>query len=196
MEAVGAAWSVEIQAPPKPVLESNDWSITRENPEDGNSAVAIYEQTIQDPKQNRLEQQNGHSKGPKVEVETIDTQRFLEEQAEVLEQLKAEDERVQSRARKGAPAPLGSSVETDGNGLVDEHIGPVQTNVGGIQVDADDMLKRLKEREAIRTPRKDKKDETDTPDGKIKNAELADFFANLGRKGLRDSPRAPPPERS
>lgn len=29
-------------------------------------------------------------------------------------------------------------------GRVNEHIGPVQFNMGGIQVDADDMLQRLK----------------------------------------------------
>jgi dynein light intermediate chain 1 len=32
----------------------------------------------------------------------------------------------------------------DDQGRVNEHIGPVQFNMGGIQVDADDMLKKLR----------------------------------------------------
>ena len=32
----------------------------------------------------------------------------------------------------------------DGNGQMSKHIGPVQFNMGGIQIDADDMLKRIK----------------------------------------------------
>jgi dynein light intermediate chain 1 len=32
----------------------------------------------------------------------------------------------------------------DDEGRVHEHIGPVQFNMGGIQVDADDMLQRLR----------------------------------------------------
>lgn len=144
MEGIGAAWSVEIQAPPDPVLGNTDANPSAEDLEDGSSAVAIYEQTIQDPKQDRVGSQNGHAKGPRIQVETLDTQIFLGEQAEVLERMKAEDERAQTRARKGAPAPTGSGIEADERGRMDEHIGPVQTNVGGIQVDADDMLKRLK----------------------------------------------------
>lgn len=36
--------------------------------------------------------------------------------------------------------------EREREGKVNEHIGPVQFNMGGIQVDADDMLQRLKVR--------------------------------------------------
>lgn len=36
--------------------------------------------------------------------------------------------------------------EIGGEARVNEHIGPVQFNMGGIQVDADDMLQRLKVR--------------------------------------------------
>jgi dynein light intermediate chain 1 len=34
----------------------------------------------------------------------------------------------------------------DASGVVEEHIGPVQFNMGGIQVNADEMVKRLQVR--------------------------------------------------
>ncbi|KAL8662039.1 MAG: hypothetical protein Q9168_008315, partial [Polycauliona sp. 1 TL-2023] len=42
--------------------------------------------------------------------------------------------------------PSSSSTLTATEGKVNEHIGPVQFNMGGIQVDADEMVKHLKEK--------------------------------------------------
>lgn len=67
-------------------------------------------------------------------------QGFLTKQLEVLEQLKIEDEK--DRAAKKAPQLEMSPLED--NSRVNEHIGPVQFNMGGIQVDADDMLQKIK----------------------------------------------------
>ncbi|KAI4136583.1 MAG: hypothetical protein L6R39_007717, partial [Caloplaca ligustica] len=66
------------------------------------------------------------------------------------------------------PAPSADA----GNSRVNEHIGPVQFNMGGIQVDADEMVRKLRERGAGG----DKKKEygPGTPEGtKKQNEELA-----------------------
>ncbi|KAL9589012.1 MAG: hypothetical protein Q9179_007993 [Wetmoreana sp. 5 TL-2023] len=83
---------------------------------------------------------------------------------------------------------------------VNEHIGPIQFNMGGIQVDAEEMVRKLKE--------KGKKDEggaagegagaygPGTPEGtKKQNEELAQFFAGLMERGKKGSPRVTRGER-
>lgn len=105
----------------------------------------------------------GSRKTKKMEVETMDTQEFLAIQLEVLERLRREEEEkarttagqklprlvdptLPKFAREnpdGTPMEVGDVQNLADEGLVREHIGPVQFNVGGIQVDADDMLKRL-----------------------------------------------------
>lgn len=80
-----------------------------------------------------------------VEVESEDAQAFLGEQARVLEAMRAkaaEADRERDAAkgvRKGEEVDVGR-----GGSVVADHIGPVQFNMGGIQVDADDMLQRIK----------------------------------------------------
>lgn len=142
LEGISTAWSIEIQDPPEPLLNG---SIDEEShpgtAEDGTSAVVIYEQTIRDPKRDStIPHPGSQQNGDKVEVETSDMQVFLTEQLEILEQLKIDDEkdRAASSVPKLEMSPL------DDNGKVNEHIGPVQFNMGGIQVDADDMLRKLK----------------------------------------------------
>lgn len=81
---------------------------------------------------------------------------------------------------------------------INEHIGPVQFNVGGIQVDADDVLQRMKSRErgSTRTdrgtPKESQTPTTSTPskqDPKAQNEALANFFAGLMKKDRTGSPR-------
>lgn len=146
MEGVSTAWSIEIQDPPEPLSSSpiDDDKPQGENAaglDDGTSAVAIFEQTIKDPKRDASLTHPGsqHSKN-KVEVDTSDMQSFLTKQLEVLEQLKIEDE----KDRTAKPVAQLEMSPLDDNGRVNEHIGPVQFNMGGIQVDADDMLRKLK----------------------------------------------------
>lgn len=143
MEGVSTAWSIEIQESPEPLHKSSGDrpESSAPDPDDGSSAVAIYEQTIKDPRRDTTvpapgSQQNGN----KIDVETIDMQSFLTKQLDVLEQLKAGDEkdRASNSSQQLEMSPL------DDNGQVNEHIGPVQFNMGGIQVDADDMLRKLK----------------------------------------------------
>lgn len=147
MEGVGTGWSIEIDETPEPlqVDSTEEESKPKEaEPEgdDGSSAVAIYEQTIQDPKKGTAVSRSSKNNDSKIEIETMDHQQFLTRQSEMLEQLKAEDEKLERQALKGGTKEPENAV--DESGRVNEHIGPVQFNMGGIQVDADDMLKKLK----------------------------------------------------
>ena len=144
IEGVSTGWSIEIQDPLEP-LNINEPMDERPQDdaeaEDGSSAVTIYEQTIKDPKRDHSIALSGRQQlDSKIEVETLDMQGFLSKQVEVLEQLKQEDER--ERATKQVPQLEMSPLED--NSRVNEHIGPVQLNYGGIQVDADDMLRNIK----------------------------------------------------
>ena len=106
-----------------------------------------------------------------IDTPCQDTQEFLGGQLQVLDRLKAEDEHAvrqkeaQNKGRTGSAAAgagdrtpgvlsRGDSQQTlstsaagaGGRDRVNEHIGPVQFNMGGIQVDADDALKSIRER--------------------------------------------------
>lgn len=175
IEGVGTNWTIDIQEPPespprRPTVpaESSDQPEEIEDEqkktkaeveaEEGPSAVSIYEQTIQDPRFGVGVSHNTQAdRKDKIEIETTDTQTFLGQQLEVLEQLKAEDEKQAQELRKNGTGATGTGAAAikDGNndpsvlgmddsGRVNEHIGPVQFNMGGIQVDADDMLRKLK----------------------------------------------------
>ena len=145
MEGASTAWSIEIQDPPEPLDQPIRSGTEEENAvsEEGTSAVTIFEQTIKDPKRDaNIAYPSSLSNGNKIEVETSDMQGFLSQQVEKLEQLKAEDE----KNRPNQPVPPLEMSPMDDQGRVNEHIGPVQFNMGGIQVDADDMLKKLRVR--------------------------------------------------
>lgn len=146
MEGVSTAWSIEIQDPPEPLDQTTESSQQDENTgsaENGTSAVTVFEQTIKDPKRDTtIARPTGMANGSKVEVETSDMQGFLSAQVDLLEQLRAEDEK--ERANQQVPQLEMSPMDDEGK--VNEHIGPVQFNMGGIQVDADDMLKKLRVR--------------------------------------------------
>ncbi|KAG2417324.1 hypothetical protein HFD88_008543 [Aspergillus terreus] len=189
MEGVSTAWSIEIQDLPEPLTNGPADDKPEEDPsgmDDRSSAVTIFEQTIKDPKRDTSMVHPGSQQSSnKIEIETSDMQSFLTKELEVLEQLKAEDDK--DRAAKQVPQLEMSPLED--NGRVNEHIGPVQFNMGGIQVDADDMLRKLKEREASRSQRKDTM--SSPTDEKAHNQALANFFAGLVKKP-GSSPRGSP----
>ncbi|EFE34253.1 uncharacterized protein ARB_06650 [Trichophyton benhamiae CBS 112371] len=210
IEGVGTSWSVEIQGPPESLKRSSsgdgEEAQEREDPDSAASAVAIYEQTIKDPKGAASISRARQSEGSQIEVTTVDSQAFLTEQVEVLEQLKAEDEKQERQMRKGGGVIKDSDMMMgiDDTSRVNEHIGPVQFNMGGIQVDADDMLRRLKEREASRASARSGSVSPTPPggptspgippigqgtDGKLGNEGLATFFAGLMKK-TGGSPRS------
>ncbi|EPS34857.1 hypothetical protein PDE_09821 [Penicillium oxalicum 114-2] len=186
MEGISIAWSIEIQDAPEPLENSQNTGQESESAEDGTSAVAIFEQTIQDPKRDTSIAMPNIAVGNKLEVETSDMQVFLAKQVEILEQLRAEDD----KERSNKPAPQLDMSPMEDEGRVNEHIGPVQFNMGGIQVDAEDMLKKLKDREASRAQKKDAAP-TNAGDEKAHNQALANFFAGLVKKPGA-SPRGSP----
>ena len=207
---MGGAWSVEIQDSPEELsaLDPKTRDATKREAET-DSAVAMFETTFPDPALDRS------SFRPitylEAEVTAPDTQSFLSQQAGILEQLRADDDRAGRKARKGAPAPTGGAHgDMDdnhaggvANAQMAEHIGPYQLNVGGIQIDAEEVTRRMKEREASRSTRvasPTKGSSTpvggDGDDEKGSNEAYKDFFANLikkGKGGVGDSsPRASP----
>ena len=153
LEGMSTAWSIEIQDPPESSRSLDDEEQQQQqppppdnNPETENevSAVTIYEQTIKDPKLDKditPAHVNGNNGIEGLEVETSNMQTFLTEQLHNLEQLKIEDEKDREN---GPKYEMSSSSSLDNTGRVNEHIGPVQFNMGGIQVDADDMLRKFK----------------------------------------------------
>ncbi|KAK9859626.1 hypothetical protein MYU51_013787 [Penicillium brevicompactum] len=187
MEGVSTAWSIEIQDPPESIYQTTNSAQENEHglAEDGTSAVTTFEQTIYDPKQGTVGA-NPNNNSTKIEIESTDLQDFFANQANILEDLKARDDKEHTTQQ----APQLEMSPMADEGKVNEHIGPVQFNMGGIQVDADDMLKKLRDREAVRTQKK----ETPTPpasDDKAHNQALANFFAGLVKKP-GSSPRGSP----
>lgn len=158
VEGVSEMWSVDIDQLPKlnaatngdagssdQVITNGDAAKEDEEP----SATTVYEDKIQNPDQGgalaalHAKQANG------LEVSSKETQTFLSEQLVTLEELRREDENDQkqkAQQRKDKDPGLGRYVVDDGNGVVEEHIGPVQFNMGGIHVNADEMVKRLQVR--------------------------------------------------
>ncbi|KAJ5689478.1 hypothetical protein N7462_003870 [Penicillium macrosclerotiorum] len=186
MEGVSTAWSIEIQDAPEPLEQPADAGHQEEKADDGTSAVMVFEQTIKDPKRDpSIAHPNSTGNGNSIEIETSDMQSFLSEQLVHLEKLQLED----VKHVVNAPPQLERS-PIDDEGKVNEHIGPVQFNMGGIQVDADDMLKKLRDREASRAQRKDG-NPTNPADEKAHNQALASFFAGLVKKP-NSSPRGSP----
>ena len=169
VEGMSTSWSNDIQMPRATAQqESNETGETNASAEgtDGNahshgeeSALYIFEETVLDPNKDpvfphtrSLDQRNSRP----IEIESLDTQEFLSGQLQVIESIKAEEEQDQG-GKESRPDHLGrqlppeeSSRHRDGSrviedsGRVNEHIGPVRVNMGGIQVDADDMLRNVK----------------------------------------------------
>ncbi len=165
-EGLADAWSIEIQAPPEEnstPSAKQDASQYQEEPsqndEPTDSAVNLFESTLRHPT-STLPPFRPLSQELPVSVPSV--QEFLQTQHEVLEKLKIEDEKAERKSRKGAPAPTGASAgSVDGtagedgvkgvsNARMAEHIGPYQINVNGIDFDAEEATRRLRERESER----------------------------------------------
>ncbi len=155
VEAVSSGWSIDL-AQPLPIPKSNGAENGTEangvangdaDSEEDNipgSAVTLYEASIQDRNSGVLALAGSSSHSTKLEVETADTQTFLGQQLKVLE---TQRQKREAAAQKDDPRAkqFKKPDEMDSQiAGVNEHIGPVQFNMGGIQVDADDMLERIK----------------------------------------------------
>lgn len=85
----------------------------------------------------------------KLEVSSQESQAFLGHQLETLNRIGNDTSGMDTSRLAGrrnrSPSGIDNGEEFQSEeGRVSEHIGPVQFNMGGIQVDADDMLQKLK----------------------------------------------------
>ena len=214
MEAVSKGWSNDIY--PKEASERiSDSEATHRAGTGGanppvrkDTVLPLYEETIRDPRKDR---ESGNPNSSKLDlVQAPHMQAFLTTQMEIMERLKKEEEEAAAAAQEKEKA---SKATTAGDGnlaqpsryfdnlqqsdAISDQIGPVQFNMGGIQVDADDMLKRLKNREGSGAADKGRS-ESQTPssqtptkasgDQKAQNEQLANFFSSLMRRDRSGSP--------
>lgn len=234
IETIATAWSVEIQDQPDleydPSTAVKQVAAVSEPPKEENSeerehsaekgqdasAVSIFVSSLPNP---TAKQKPFIASTAASDVVTVpDTQTFLAEQARILESLRQEDERAERRAHKGAAPPSSTTVGTAGTPTAGasaaEHSAPLNINVGGIQVDAEEVTRRIREREADRGREREHDSTTKagtlrkegsssaaasgqgsgiaTPDGgKMQNEALANYFAGLMKKakGASESPR-------
>lgn len=146
-EVISQGWAEDIKMP----LGSTPHSLetleqekaaageTGELPQE-HSAIAQYEDWCREPTTGGLPPSMDLADEHQVSVASDDTQEFLEKQHKLLEAFKAKAPDV-----TGENA-LPTRADKFKDGGVSDHIGPVQFNMGGIQVDADDMLQQLKVR--------------------------------------------------
>ncbi|KAI1417342.1 putative motor protein [Hypoxylon sp. FL1857] len=179
VEQVSEGWSIDLDQPfPMPKSEvTNDPNNqvigdTNGTKEPEGSAVVLYEEQVQDTSLDTLQLAQANSDTSRLEVPSVDTQAFLANQLERLEQQKKADEKT------GKENSFAQGATDD---MISDHIGPVQFNMGGIQVDADDMVQRLKDRQAYghsSEPHLD--EESQLEEGaQVDTATLAKFFGNL-----------------
>lgn len=156
IEGVSHAWEVDAQVssitdsisdeadahgPTDVIAQSN--AVSGGEPQ--GSAVAMYEATIRASTSSFTFPMTFHPKKTDgIEVESLDAQKFLAGQLEELERLKTEEEREKSILETRRPASTFAVHSNIGNAVIEEQIGPVQFNMGGIRVDADNMVRGLK----------------------------------------------------
>jgi dynein light intermediate chain 1 len=153
VEAINKGWSLDIEESYHP-KSSGDAHANGTNghtedatPKVPGGATESYEELIRDPSLDALQAASAESNGFKLEVSSTDAQTFLGTQLAALDKLRqgAEPSGMDSsRLVRGRGASLEGEESLGDEARVNEHIGPVQFNMGGIQVDADDMLQRLK----------------------------------------------------
>lgn len=194
VEAVSEGWSIDLECkfpPPGRNASTEDDGTTNgtEYDVDGyeitpGSAVTMFEESIRNPTNDALQMTGRDTHSTKLEVETEDTQAFLAAQVTKLEAYKQKIEeedrnRTDERSRKKQQAV--KDADEDGKTAnVSDHIGPVQFNVGGIQVDADDMVKRLQVGFALQAAR-------------LVAQQLTDLFSFQDRQAYGSSPEPESP---
>lgn len=151
VDAVSDGWSIDIDQPyvsiPKqndvanvedeadgPPAQANDDAVGLIQDPEG-SAVALYESQVQDTSLDALHLARQKQDTTKLEVEAATAQDFL---ATLIPRLEAEKKVDEDEGKQFAQGGAGADE------IISDHIGPVQFNMGGIQVDADDMVQRIK----------------------------------------------------
>ncbi|KAI1199159.1 dynein light intermediate chain-domain-containing protein [Nemania serpens] len=181
VETVSEGWSIDINQPTpigKPQAANGEGSgemfqTNGSSSLPAGSAVVMYEEHVQDTSLDTLQLAQGNKDTNRLEIPSVDTQAFLGNQLGRLEQQRKEDEKT---VKENSFA----QVATDD--IMSDHIGPVQFNMGGIQVDADDMVQRLKDRQAYGQspePLALDDDREGQPAPQVDTDTLAKFFGNL-----------------
>ncbi|KAI2463304.1 dynein light intermediate chain-domain-containing protein [Annulohypoxylon bovei var. microspora] len=180
VEQVSEGWSIDLDQPFPMSKNDSVNNINHQVNEETNgieepegSSVALYEEQVQDTSLDALQLAQGNKDMSRMEIASVDTQAFLANQLERLDQQKKADEKA------GKDNSFAQSATDD---MISDHIGPVQFNMGGIQVDADDMVQRLKDRQAYgHSPEPHLDDESQLEEGSapVDTDTLAKFFGNL-----------------
>ncbi|MCJ1466830.1 hypothetical protein MMC07_005451 [Pseudocyphellaria aurata] len=187
VEGTSIGWSIDVQQSP-PSLPSTGGSVAgnEDTPTASSGSrekglvLPTYEHVIKDPSSDG--DADPATPNHKVEIETVNTQEFLARQLEIMERLKVEEEKSQEAQESRAPPDRpslgkGSNAVADRTKLVDEHIGPVQFNFGGIQVDSDGISKKPNHQPEPISFETDGQS-TSTPGGKTEKV-LQSFFEHL-----------------
>ncbi|OWP00484.1 dynein light intermediate chain [Marssonina coronariae] len=205
VEAINQGWSLDIedsyeQDGPGEDGVNGKAAGDRGVPPVSGGAVESYQEMIRDPSLDALQATASEGNGLKLEVSSQDTQTFLATQVDTLQKIGqvAEPSSIDSghvlRGRRSSKTRADDADEDKyDEARVNEHIGPVQFNMGGIQVDADDMLQRLKDRQTYQTPEPETPGGLASPDGKNQNEALASFFAGLMKRGGGSTASSPKP---
>ncbi|KFX88122.1 hypothetical protein V490_07812 [Pseudogymnoascus sp. VKM F-3557] len=182
VERMSQGWTADIEEEVE--SRQNGLRTDSETSEGYLSAISAYEDAIRDPRSEGSSNVQANSTGKKLEIKSQETQEFLAAQLEALDNIRntAEPERERPGRQK--------FFQDEAIVPVESHIGPVQCNMGGIEVDVDDMLKRLTDhnRSLDTEP-----PSTATPDGKSQNEALASFFAGLVKRGAGSAANSPKP---
>ena len=201
VERVCSGWSRDIQPLLAPdsasEAETTDLGLKPpKSPPNRRTALQMYEDRVREP-------HAGSSKPVKagIEVQAPSMQTFLISQLDAMERLKREEDQaaaaeIREKEKAGKSHDDAPSRYHD-SGAISDQIGPVQFNMGGIQVDADEMLQRLKNGAG----KAKHVEESQLPDEyraytppkpgteKANNEQLASFFAGLMKKDRTASPR-------
>lgn len=170
---ISERWSIEIQAQPETKVD-----FTRLEPDD--TAVYLFERLLpRRPDPSEMEETDSKVPPP-INIKVPSHQDFLLAQKATLDKLVVDDEREHSGPYPDTTGHLRSQITAQ--------IGAYNINVNGIDVDAEEATRRLRERETERTGRRD-----GTPTRSGKNATIdskendtaayAAFFGNLINKG-------------
>ena len=171
---------------------------------DRSGVIAAFQDVIKNPEGSPANEDYLQQKRSRVELETPAMQDFLARQLDTMEQLKVEEDAQRSEDAKKAGTD-GAAATQDGTSThVGEQIGPVQFNMGGIQVDAEDVLRRIREDALDQTPDKRPASASvpsaaaanpiDTSTPRIDPSEtqqLSNFFSSLIKRGTSTNPGTP-----
>lgn len=200
VEKVSKTWSVDIQMPLEKEASTGERSEGRNGngsadaalgkDDESNSVVAVYEKAVSDPRYQHPSARNPTKKSKEPVFKCPDYQQFLSSQAERLERYKARDEAVAQRAPPKTPRSRYPTNPAEAGSLSD-HLGPVQFNVGGIQVDAEAALEALQQRTTRRLVEEQQEQPRAAPappDERSEDEKMRAFFTALKVEGRGSSP--------